>query len=120
MNWIIIIPLILLVISITQLLIIGLNQWCFFFQVLYAFTCDHEIWKKYRRLKKYLKTDTIPLINMVDYEGNNFGFAFIKYDNIVFVLQGDNIYISSYYGHLIKNLLKHNNDVTRRALQGFT
>lgn len=117
MNWIIIIPLILLVISITQLLIISLNQWNLFFQVLYTFTCAQDTWKKYRRLKKYLKTDTIPLINIVDYEGNNFGFAFIKYDNIVFVLQGNDIYISSYYGHLIKNLLKHNNNAIRRTLQ---
>lgn len=117
MNWIIIIPLILLVISLTQLLIISLNQSCFFFQVLYAFTCDHEIWKRYRRLKKYLKTDTISVIDIVDYEGNNFGFAFIKYGNTIFALQGDAIYISSYYGHLIKNLLKQNNNATRRALQ---
>ena len=118
MNWIIIIPLILLVISLIQLLIIHFNQWNLLFQVLYAFTCDHEIWKRYRRLKKYIKkTDTIPLIDMQDYEGNNFGFAFIKYDNNIFVLQGDNIYISSYYGHLIKNLLKRNNDAIRRALQ---
>ena len=117
MNWIIIIPLILLIISLTQLLIISLNQRCFFFQVLYAFTCDHEIWKRYRRLKKYLKTNHIPLINIVDYEGNNFGFAFIQYDNNIFVVQGDNIYISSYYGHLVKNLLKHSNNATRRALQ---
>lgn len=117
MNWIIIIPLILLVISLTQLLIISLNQSCLFFQVLYTFTCDHEIWKRYRRLKKYVKTNHISLINIVDYEGNNSGFAFIQYDNNIFVIQGDNIYISSYYGHLIKNLLKHNNDAIRRALQ---
>lgn len=118
MNWIIIIPLILLVISLTQLLIISLNQSCLFFQVLYAFTCDHEIWKRYRRLKKYIKkTDTIPLIDIQDYKGNNSGFAFIQYDNNIFVIQGDNIYISSYYGHLIKNLLKLNKDATRRALQ---
>lgn len=117
MNWIVIIPLIVLVISLTQLLIISYNQKNLFFQVLYAFTCAHETWKRYRRLKKYLETNHIPLINIVDYEGNNFGFAFIKYDNIVFVLQGDDIYISSYYGHLIKNLLKLSNNATRRALQ---
>ena len=118
MNWIIIIPLILLVISLTQLLIISLNQSCLFFQVLYTFTCAHETWKRYRRLKKYIKkTDTIPLINILDYEGNNIGFAFIKYDNNIFIIQGDDIYISSYYGHLIKNLLKHNNNAIRRALQ---
>jgi hypothetical protein len=117
MNWIIIILLILLVISTIQLLIISLNQSCLFFQVLYVFTCEREIWKRYRRLKKYLKTDTIPVIDIVDYEGNNFGFAFIKYGNTIFVLLGDYIYISSYYGHLINNLLKHNNNAIRRALQ---
>lgn len=118
MNWIIIIPLIVLVISLIQLLIISLNQSCLFFQVLYAFTCSHETWKRYRRLKKYLKkTDTIPIINILEYEGNNIGFAFIKYDNTIFMIQGNDIYISSFYGHLIKNLLKQNNDAIRRALR---
>lgn len=117
MNWIIIIPLILLVISLTQLLIISLNQSCLFFQVLYAFICDHENWKRYRRLKKYLKTNTIPIINVVDYEGNNSGFAFIQNNDITLVIQGDNIYLSSYYEHLINNLLKHNDNAIRRALQ---
>ena len=117
MNWILIIPLIVLVLSSIQLLIISLNQSCLFFQVLYTFICAHEIWKRYRRLKKYLKTDAVPFINILDYDGNNSGFAFIQYDNNIFVIQGDNIYISSYYGHLIKNLLKHNDNATRRALQ---
>jgi hypothetical protein len=109
MNWFAIITLTVLVISIIQLLIISLNQSCLFFQVLYAFTCDHEIWKRYRRLKKYLKTNTIPVINITDYEGNNSGFAFIQYDDTTFVIQGDNLYLSSYYKHLIKDLLKRNN-----------
>ena len=117
MNWILIIPLIVLVLSSIQLLIISLNQRCFFFQVLYAFTCTHETWKRYRRLKKYLKTNTIPIIDIQDYEGNNSGFAFIQYDSMIFIIQGDNIYISSYYGHLINNLFKHSNNATRRALQ---
>jgi alkyl sulfatase BDS1-like metallo-beta-lactamase superfamily hydrolase len=109
MNWIIIIPLILLVISLTQLLIISLNQSCLFFQVLCAFTSDHETWKRYRRLKKYLKTDTIPLIDARDYEGGNSGFAFIQYDNLICVIQGDYLYLSSFYNHLIDDLLKRNN-----------
>ena len=117
MNWILIIPLIVLVLSSIQLLIISLNKSCLFFQVWYTFTCVHEIWKRYRRLKKHLKTNTIPLINIIDYEGNNSGFAFIQYGNDIFVIQGDNIYISSYYGHLISNLLKHNDNATRRTLQ---
>ena len=117
MNWCAIITLIVLVISLTQLFIISLNQSYLFFQVLYAFTCDHEIWKRYRRLKKYVKTNHIPLINIIDYKGNNSGFAFIQYNNNIFVIQGNNIYISSYYGHLINNLLKHNDNATRRALQ---
>lgn len=117
MNWILIIPLIVLVLSGIHLLIISLNQRCFFFQVLYAFTCAHETWKRYRRLKKYLKTNTIPIINIIDYEGDNVGFAFIQYDNNTFVIQGDNIYISSYYQHLIENLITHNDYATRRTLQ---
>jgi hypothetical protein len=117
MNWILIISLIVLVLAIINLLIISLNESCLFFQVLYTFTSAHETWKRYRRLKKYLKTDTIPLINILDYEGNNSGFAFIQYNNNIFVIQGDDIYISSYYGHLIKNLLKHSNNATRRTLQ---
>ena len=116
MNWFAIITLTVLVISLIQLLIISLNQSCLFFQVLYTFTCAHETWKRYRRLKKYLKTNTIPLINILDYEGNNIGFAFIKYDNMIFAIQNDEIYISSYYKHLISNLLKHNDHATRRAL----
>lgn len=109
MNWFGIITLIVLVLVTSNLLTISLNQSCFFFQVLYVFTCDHEIWKRYRRLKKYLKTNTIPVIDIRDYEDNNSGFAFVQYDSMIFIIQGDNIYISSYYGHLIKNLLKHNN-----------
>lgn len=117
MKWFAIITLTVLVLATINLLIVSLSQCCLFFQVLYVFTCDREIWKRYRRLKKYLKTDTISVIDIVDYEGNNFGFAFIKYGNTIFALQGDDIYISSYYGHLIKNLLKQNNNATRRALQ---
>lgn len=109
MNWIIIIPLIVLVISVIQLLIIGCDQRNLFFQVLYAFTCDHETWKRYRRLKKYSKTNTIPLIDLTDYTRNNAGFAFIQYGDTIFVIQGDNLYLSSYYNHLIKDLLIRNN-----------
>ena len=118
MNWIIItVPLVLLVLSIIHLLVITLNQCNFFFQILYTFLFDHMIWKKYRKLKQYMKDNTIPIIDIADYTGNNVGFAFIKYDNTIFVLQEDEIYISSYYKHLISNLLKHNNHATRRALQ---
>lgn len=111
MYWIItIVPLVLLVLVTITLVIITFNYLNFFFQILYTFICDHETWKKYQRLKKYLKTDMIPVINILDYEGDNSGFAFIQYDNIMFIIQGANeIYISSYYSHLIKDLLKRNN-----------
>lgn len=108
MRWLIIIPLIGVVLPII-ILITSLSQWNLFFQVLYVFIGDHENWKKYRRLKKYLKTNTIPIIDIRNYEGDNSGFAFIQYDDIIFIIQGDNTYLSPYYGHLIKNLLKHNN-----------
>jgi hypothetical protein len=117
MKWFAIITLTVLVLATINLLIVSLSQCCLFFQVLYAFICSHETWKRYRRLKKYLKTNTIPLINILDYEGNNSGFAFIQYGDTIFVIQGDNTYLSSYYKHLIKNLLKHNDYDTRRALQ---
>ena len=109
MNWFTIIALTVLVLAISNLLIVSLNRSCLFFQVLYVFTYDHERWKKYRRLKKYLKTNTIPFIHLIDYQGNNADFAFIEYDDEIFVIQWNNIYLSSYYNHLIKNLLKHNN-----------
>lgn len=109
MNWFIIIPLILLVLASINLIIISLNQQNLFFQVLYAFIYEHEKWKRYRRLKEYLKTNTIPLINLVDYTENNVGFTFVQYDNEVFVISGDNIYLNSYFIRLIENLLKHNN-----------
>lgn len=108
MNWIIIIPLIVLTLAIINLIIISFNQHNLFFQVLYAFLCSHDTWKKYRRLKKYLKTNSMPIINLLDVR-NNAGFAFIQYCDIIFVVQGNDLYLSSYYGHLIKNLLKHNN-----------
>lgn len=117
MNWFAIILLIIVVFGTIDLLIASLAQCNLFFQVLYVFIHDHKIWKRYQRLKKYLKTDTIPLIDIQDYEGNNSGFAFIQYYDVIFAIQGDNIYISSYYSHLIKNLLKHNDYATRRALQ---
>lgn len=110
MNWFTIISSIVLVLATINLLIISLNQQNFFFQVLYAFLYSHDTWKRYRRLKKYLKINTIPIINIVDYKEYNVGFAFIKYDDMIFIIQGNDIYISSYYGHLIKNLLKHNNN----------
>lgn len=109
MNWFIIISLIIIVIAVINILILSLNQWNFFFQVLCAFIYEHEDWKKYRRLKKYLKTNTIPIINIRDYECNNAGFAFIQYDNMIYIIQGTNIYLGSYYDHLIKDLLKRNN-----------
>ena len=109
MNWIMIILLTILVVSTINLLIMCLSKYNFFFQVLYVFIFDNENWKKYQRLKKYLKTNTIPIINLLDYEGGNSSFAFVQYNNEVFIIQGDNLYLSPYYNHLIKNLLKHNN-----------
>ena len=109
MNWLIIIPLIGLVLPIIIIIIIDLSRWNLFFQVLYVFIGDHENWKRYRRLKKYLKNNIIPIIDIRDYEGNNSGFAFVQYDSMIFIIQGDNIYLSTYYNHLIKDLLKHNN-----------
>lgn len=117
MNWIAITCLIIIVTSIINLIIANFSQRNLFFQVLYTFIYEHKDWKRYRRLKQYLKTNTIPIINVIDYEGNNVGFAFIKYSDMIFVIQGDDIYISSYYNHLISNLLKHNNHATRRTLQ---
>lgn len=109
MDWFTIISLIILIFAIINILIMALNQQNFFFQVLYAFIYEHEIWKRYRKLKKYLKTNTIPLINIIDYIENNVGFTFVQYDNEVFVISGDNIYLNSYFIRLIENLLKHNN-----------
>ena len=109
MNWFIIIAWALLVIAAIALLILSLNQWNLFFQVLCVFIFDHEKWKRYRRLKKYLKTNTIPLIDLRDYTGNNAGFAFIQYCDTIFVIQGDNLYLGPYYNHLIDDLLKYNN-----------
>jgi hypothetical protein len=60
-------------------------------------------------LKQYLKTNTIPFIDIKDYAGHNTGFAFIQYCDIIFVIQGDDLYLGSYYNHLINDLLKRNN-----------
>lgn len=109
MNWIIIITLTVLVLATIALFIIILHQWNFFYQVLYAFICDHENWKRYQRLKKYLKNNIIPLINLIDFRENNDGFAFVQYDNIIFITQGEHVYLHSYYEHLIKDLLTRNN-----------
>lgn len=110
MNWIIIIiPLSILLLTTIDLVIISFEHRNFFWQVLYTFLHGHYAWKRYRRLKKYLKTNTIPLIDIRDHKGNNSGFAFIQYDDIIFVIQGDNMYLSSYYNHLIDDLLKRNN-----------
>lgn len=106
MNWFIIITWALLVIA---LFIFSLDQRNLFFQVLCVFIFDHEKWKRYRRLKKYLKNNTIPIIKLTEYKGNNAGFAFIQYKNFVFIIQGGGLYLSSYYNHLIKDLLKRNN-----------
>ncbi len=111
MRWFMIITLIVLVFAVTNLLIISFSHCNLFFQVLYAFICDHTNWKRYQRLKKYLKTNTIPFIDIKDYKGNNTGFAFIQYCDIIFVIQGDDLYLGSYYNHLIKDLLKHNNNL---------
>ena len=108
MNWTIIIPLVTLVIATIYLVITTFNQCNLSFQVVYVFLCEHRIWKKYRVLKKYSKDNIIPLININGYMENNTGFAFIQYGGMVFVIQEDNIYLSSYYNHLIKDLLKRN------------
>lgn len=108
MNWILIISTIGFVLATISLLILCYEHKTLFLQLIYAFIYDHKIWRKYRRLKKYLKNNTIPIINIIDYEGNNAGFAFIRYNDITFIIQGDNIYLSSYYRHLIEDLLKRN------------
>lgn len=108
MNWFIIITLAILVIAVIALFIFSLDQRNLFSQALYVFIFDHKNWKRYRRLKKYLKVNTIPLIDIKDYAGNNTGFAFIQYCDIIFVIQGDGLYLSSYYNHLIEDLLKQN------------
>ena len=110
MNWIIIILTIIITVSILLLLIMGLSQLNFLFQVLYVFICDRESWKKYKRLKKYLKTNTIPYINLIDYTKIIIiGFAFVWYNDTIFIVNGSSVYLSPYYKHLIENLLKHNN-----------
>ena len=113
MNWFIIITLTILVIAAIALFIFNLDQWNLFFQALCVFIFEHKNWKKYRRLKKYLKTNTIPFIDIKDYKGHNTGFAFIQYCDIIFVIQGDDLYLGSYYNHLINDLLKRNNHVSR-------
>lgn len=110
MNWILIILTIGFVLATISLLSLGYEHKTLFLQSVYIFIYDHKNWKRYRRLKKYLKTNTIPVINISDYEeGNNSGFAFIHYDDMIFVIQGDNLYLGSYYNHLINDLLKRNN-----------
>lgn len=109
MNWFIIIILTISVLAAIGLFILNLDQQNLFFQALCVFIFDHKDWKRYRRLKKYLKNNTIPIINITDYEGNNDGFAFIRYDNLIFIIQGDNLYLGSYHNHLINDLLKRNN-----------
>lgn len=109
MNWFIIIILTITVLAVIGLFIFDLDQQNLFFQALCVFIFDHKDWRKYRRLKQYLKNNTIPIINITDYEGNNSGLAFIRYDDIIFIIQGDDIYLSPYYNHLIKDLLKRNN-----------
>ena len=68
MNWLAIICLTIIVTSIINLIIINFSQRNLFFQVLYSFIYEHKMWKRYRRLKQYLKTNTIPIINIIDYE----------------------------------------------------
>lgn len=108
MNWILIISTIGFLLVVILLLILEYEHKTLFLQSVYVFICEHKDWRKYRRLKKYLKTNTIPLINLRDYAGNNAGFAFIQYCDTIFVIQGDNLYLGSYYNHLIKDLLKQN------------
>lgn len=112
MDWFIIITLTILVLVVIAIFILSFNQQNFFFQALCVFIFDHKRWKRYQRLKKYSKTNTIPLINLKDYTGNNAGFAFIQYDDTTFVIQGDNLYLGSYDNHLIKDLLRRNNHVS--------
>lgn len=109
MNWILIISTIVFLLVATNLLILGYGHKTLFLQLVYTFIFDHKMWKRYRRLKQYLKTNTIPIINIIDYSGNNAGFAFIQYNDFICIIQGDNLYLSSYFNHLIKDLLKRNN-----------
>lgn len=109
MNWILIISIIGFVLVAIFLLILEYEHKTLFLQSVCTFVYAHKDWKRYRRLKKYLKDNTIPIINITDYEGNNSGFAFIQYDNLIFIIQGNDIYLSYYYDHLIKDLLKRNN-----------
>lgn len=109
MNWILTISTICFVLGVISLLLLEYEHKTLFLQSVYTFIFNHKNWKRYRRLKQYLKTNTIPVIDLKDYEGNNSGFAFIHYDDIIFVIQGDNLYLGSYYNHLINDLLKRNN-----------
>lgn len=109
MNWILTISTIGFVLVAILLLILDYEHKTLFLQSVCTFIYEHKDWKRYRRLKKYLKTNTIPLINIRDYTGNNAGFAFIQCCNTTFVIQGDDLYLGSYYNHLIEDLLKHNN-----------
>lgn len=109
MNWILIISIIGFVLVTILLLILEYEHKTLFLQSVCTFIYAHKDWKRYRRLKKYLKDNTIPIINIIDYKGNNAGFAFIQYDDIIFIIQGDNLYLGAYYNHLINDLLKRNN-----------
>lgn len=107
MNWIIIIPLIITVLAVINLLIVSFNQQNLFFQSLYTFIYDHEKWKRYQKLKEHLKTNTIPFIHLMDYT-DNADFAFVWYDDVIFIMQGNDIYLCSYFTRLIEDLLKRN------------
>ena len=109
MNWILIISTIGFLLAGISLLLLEYEHKTLFLQSVYTFIYDHKMWRRYRRLKKYLKDNTMPIIELKDYTGNNAGFAFIQYDDMIFVIQGDNLYLISHYSHLIKDLLKCNN-----------
>ena len=104
MNWILIISTIGFLLAGISLLLLEYEHKTLFLQSVYTFIYDHKMWRRYRRLKKYLKDNTMPIIELKDYTGNNSGFAFIHYDDMIFVIQGDNLYLISHYSHLIKDL----------------
>lgn len=75
-------------------------------QKVYTLMFEPDIWKKYKQLKKYLKTYSIPYL----YRGDIIpeGFAFV-HDNIsgkIFVIKDHEVFLCEFFKYLIEDLIK--------------
>lgn len=63
-------------------------------------------WEKYKQLKKYLKTHSIPYLCLSDIIPDGFAFVYDNTSGNIFVVKNHEVFLCSFFEYLIEDLIK--------------